>query len=97
MYWNYCSFTLHPFSAETFEIRGSNTIISHYHYMVYPILGKVVCAIHQIPDAFPDCVAQLDKNWFPNYAPLSQQRYDNVKNYYYKNFDIATIGSLWNS
>ena len=43
MTWDYHKFPRHPVAAEKFKMRGRNTIISPYHYKVYPLLGKGVC------------------------------------------------------
>ena len=69
MSWYYWKFPRHPVSAEKFEIRGSNTILSHYHYRVYPKLGKGVCYIHHIPCAHTSCASKIDKYWLSNFAP----------------------------
>ena len=61
MTWAYQKFPSHPVDAETFKMRGRNTILSHYHYRVDPKLGKFVCAICRILCAYPDCVDQIDK------------------------------------
>ena len=63
MTWDLWKFPNHPVAAEKFEMRGRNTIILYYHYMVGPELGKGVCAIFRIPSTCKDCVAQLDKYW----------------------------------
>ena len=61
--WDYCKFTRHIVAAENLEMRGINTIILHYHYMVDPELGKGVCGIFRVKCACPTCVAQVDGYW----------------------------------
>ena len=78
-YWDYWNFPWRPIDKERFEIIGRNTMISHYHYRLYPNLGKVVCAIFRIPCAFPAYVDQLDKYWLQNCALSSLPRYAYVK------------------
>ena len=34
--WDYQKFPIHPVAAEKFEMRGINTILSHYQYIVDP-------------------------------------------------------------
>ena len=50
-------------------MRISNTIIAHYHYMVYPKFGKSVFAICNIPSECPAYVAHPDKYWLPHCDP----------------------------
>ena len=76
-YWN---LPRHPVSAKKFEMRGRNTILSHYHYRVDPELGKRVCAISRIPCAFTACVDHIDKYWLPTISRPSQTRYSHVEN-----------------
>ena len=64
-------------------MRGTNIIISHYHYRVDPKLSKGVCAIIRIPCECKACVSQLDKYWLPNCAQSSQPMYAHVENCYY--------------
>ena len=59
--WNYRNFPCHPVACEWCHIIGRNNIILHYHYRVYPNLGKCVCAISRIACACRVFVAQLDK------------------------------------
>ena len=97
MTWKYQKFPRHPVSAETFEMRGRNTIIWHYHYSIDTKVGKIVCSIHQIPYACPASVAQLNKYWLPTIAPSYQPRYYRVGNCSYKkNSNIKMIESSWN-
>ena len=83
MSWYYQKFPSHSVAAETFEIRGRNTITLYYNYMVDPNIGKGVCVIFRILCACKACVAQLDKYWLPNCAPSSQPMYARVENFYY--------------
>ena len=76
---DYQKFPRHPVAAENFETRGSNSILSYYHYRVDPELGKGVCSIHQIPCACPVYSAQLDKYLLPTIATSSQPRYARVE------------------
>ena len=71
MTWDYRKFPRHPVAAEKFKTRGTNTIISHYHYRVDPELGKGVCVIRRIPCACTACMAQFDKYWSPTIDPSS--------------------------
>ena len=80
--WDFHNFCHHPVAAENFVIRGRNTIISIYHYRVYPKLGKGVCDIGRIPCGCTACVDQLDKYWLTNCAPSTQPGFDHVENYY---------------
>ena len=59
----------HPVAAENFEMRGRNTILSCYHNRFDTKLSNGVCTILCITCAFPACVAELDKYWFPNISP----------------------------
>ena len=79
MSWDYQKFPRNPDAEEIFKMRGTNNIISCYHYRLYPKLGRGVCAIHRIPCACTDCVDQLAKYWLPNCDPSSQQRYAYVE------------------
>ena len=98
IFWDCQKFCHHPVAAENFVVRGRNTLISIYHYRVYPKLGKVVCVIFRIPCVCPACVDKLDKYWLPNCAPSSQPRYARDENCYFKkNLNITTIVSSWNS
>ena len=40
MSWDYRKFTCQPVAAESFEMRGSNNLISYYCYGLYPKFGK---------------------------------------------------------
>ena len=40
--WDYWKFPRHPVAATKFKMRGRNTLILHYHYRVYPELGKLI-------------------------------------------------------
>ena len=75
MTWNYRKFSRHPVSTEKVEMRIINTIISDYHYIVDPEVGKGFDVICRIPYVCPTCVAQLDKDCLPTIAPSSQPRY----------------------
>ena len=80
---DYWKFPRHSVAAEKFEMRGINTILLHYHYRVYPELGKGVCDFHNIQCAFPACASQLDKYWLPNIPLSSQPRHSHVENCHY--------------
>ena len=84
MSWEYWKFPRHLVVEEKFEIRGSNIIISHYHYREDPNVGKCVCAIFRIPCTCQACVDQLDNCWLPNCSLSSQPRYAHIENCYYK-------------
>ena len=60
MSWYYIHFNRRSIAAKRYEIIERNTIISHYHYMVYPNIGKGVCAIFSIPYLLPFSVAQAN-------------------------------------
>ena len=73
MTWYYRKFPRRPVSAEKFEMRGSNNILSHFHYRVDP---ELVRGFFSVP--------QLDEYWLPTISPPSQLRYARVKKFYYK-------------
>ena len=81
MSWDYRDFPRHPVSAEKFERRGRNNIISLFYYRVDPKLGKGVYVILWVLCAFSACVDQLDKFCLPNIASSSQPRYVRIENF----------------
>ena len=83
MTWGFQKFPRHPVGAGKFEMRGRNSIVLHYHYSIYPELGKCVCNILWVLCSFTSCVYQLDKDWLTNIPPSFQPRYAHVENCYY--------------
>ena len=65
-------------------MRGINTILSYYHYRVDKKICKGVCSVCRITYVCPVFVAQIDIDWLPTIATLSQPRYARVENCYYK-------------
>ena len=57
------------------KIRGSETVLSHYHYRMDPKLGKSKCAMRRIPCLCLACSNQLDLDWIPGTSPSQQPRY----------------------
>ena len=60
------------------KIRGSSTVLSHYHYRADPLLGEGKCAMRRIPCACLECTNQLSKPWIHGVSPSEQPRYSNV-------------------
>ena len=67
------------------KIRGSSTVLSHYHYRCDPNLGNSKCAMRRIPCLCQACTDQLDQDWISGVKYEEQPRYAPVLNCkYYK-------------
>ena len=75
------------------KIRGSSTVLSHYHYCMDPCLVRGKCAMRQIPCACIECTIQLEKQWVHSVSPNEQPRYANVDGWVYHS--ILGIYNKW--
>ena len=80
MTWTKSKFPKLKFANNKQKIRGSSSVLSHYHYRFDPRLGHGKCAMRRIPCLCEQCCEMLDKKWIPRVQAENQPCYSPVTN-----------------
>jgi hypothetical protein len=86
MAWKRSKFPKMSVANNKSKIRGSSTVLSHYHYRCDPNLGNSKCAMRRISCLRQACTDQLDEDWIPGvesekqlcYAPVLNCKYNQI-------------------